>query len=104
MADSGSVTRLDRSTSAIDTVAMIRMPERTISRSGGAGNQQMMGAAPVHRSSDWYLFRQIQNFRAGIRGARPGDQGGALMRPMIAKLTGEQDIKDVVAYITTLAN
>jgi cytochrome c oxidase cbb3-type subunit 3 len=69
----------------------------------GAGNQQMMGAAPIHRLSDWYLFRQVQNFRAGIRGARPGDQGGALMRPMITKLTGEQDIKDVIAYITTLA-
>jgi cytochrome c oxidase cbb3-type subunit 3 len=69
-----------------------------------AGNQALMGAAPLHRSSDWYLFRQVENFRAGIRGARPGDQGGALMRPMISKLTGEQDIKDVVAYITTLAN
>jgi cytochrome c oxidase subunit 2 len=70
----------------------------------GAGNQQMMGAAPFYRSSDWYLFRQVENFRAGIRGARPGDQSGALMRPMIAQLTGEQDIKDVIAYITTLAN
>jgi cytochrome c oxidase subunit 2 len=71
---------------------------------GGAGDREMMGAAPIHRSSDWYLFRQVKNFRAGIRGGRPGDQGGALMRPMIALLTGEQDIKDVVAYITTLAN
>jgi cytochrome c oxidase subunit 2 len=70
----------------------------------GAGNREMMGAAPIHRSSDWYLFRQVENFRAGIRGARPGDPGGALMRPMVSKLTGEQDIKDVVAYITTLAN
>jgi cytochrome c553 len=70
----------------------------------GAGNQQMMGAAPFYRSSDWYLFRQVENFRAGIRGARPGDQGGALMRPMITQLSGEQEIKDVIAYITTLAN
>ncbi len=64
----------------------------------------MMGAAPFLNSSDWYLVRQVENFRAGIRGARPGDQGGALMRPMVSKLTGEQDIKDVVAYITSLAN
>jgi cytochrome c553 len=70
----------------------------------GAGNREMMGAAPIHRSSDWYLFRQVEKFRAGVRGARPGDPGGALMRPMVSKLTGEQDIKDVVAYITTLAN
>ena len=71
---------------------------------GGEGNREMVGAAPIHRSSDWYLFRQVENFRAGIRGARPEDPGGALMRPMVSKLTGEQDIKDVVAYITTLAN
>ncbi len=70
----------------------------------GAGNQTMMGAAPLYRSSDWYLFRQIENFRAGIRGARPGDQGGALMRPMVLQLADEQAIKDVVAYIMTLAN
>ncbi len=62
----------------------------------------MVGAAPLHRSSDWYLFRQIENFRAGIRGARPGDQGGALMRPMVLPLTDEQKIKDVIAYIMTL--
>ena len=71
---------------------------------GGAGNREMMGAAPIHHSSDWYLVRQVENFRAGIRGARPGDQGGALMRPMVLKLDGEQDIKDVVTYIKSLAN
>ncbi len=68
----------------------------------GAGNQTMMGAAPLYRSSDWYLFKQIENFRDGIRGARPGDQGGALMRPMVLPLTDEQKIKDVIAYIMTL--
>ena len=70
----------------------------------GAGNQTMMGAAPLYRSSDWYLFRQIENFRDGIRGARPGDQGGVLMRPMARLLTDEQKIKDVIAYIMTLGN
>ncbi|MCH7600626.1 MAG: cytochrome c [Myxococcales bacterium] len=70
----------------------------------GAGNQGMLGAAPLNRSSDWYLFRQVENFRAGVRGARPGDQGGALMRPMVLNLADEQAIKDVVAYIMTLAN
>lgn len=70
----------------------------------GEGNQAMMGAAPLYRSSDWYLFRQIENFRDGIRGARPGDQGGALMRPMMLPLTDEQTIKNVIAYIMTLGN
>jgi len=69
---------------------------------GGAGNEQMMGAAPFQHSSDWYLVRQVEKFRAGIRGARPGDQGGALMRPMMLQLTDEQTIKNVIAYIMTL--
>jgi cytochrome c553 len=66
------------------------------------GNKDMMGAAPLNRSSDWYLFRQVNNFKSGIRGSRPGDQGGALMRPMMLQLTDEQMIKDVIAYIMTL--
>ena len=70
----------------------------------GVGNQGMFGAAPLNHSSDWYLFRQVENFRAGVRGARAGDQGGALMRPMVLQLADEQAIKDVVAYIMTLAN
>jgi len=69
-----------------------------------AGNKEMMGAAPLNRSSDWYLFRQVNNFKSGIRGARPGDQGGALMRPMMLQLTDEQSIKNVIAYIMTLGN
>ena len=70
----------------------------------GTGNQGMMGAAPLSGSSDWYLYRQVENFRKGVRGSRPGDQGGALMRPMILQLADELAIKDVVAYIVTLSN
>ena len=69
-----------------------------------AGNKDMMGAAPLNRSSDWYMFRQVKNFKRGIRGSRPGDQGGALMRPMMLQLKDEQDIKNVIAYIITLGN
>jgi len=70
----------------------------------GAGNQAMMGAAPLSLSNDWYLVRQIEKFRAGVRGARPGDQGGAMMRPMMMQLTDAQMIENVVAYISTLGN
>jgi len=69
-----------------------------------AGNKDMMGAAPLNRSSDWYMFRQVKNFKSGIRGSRPGDQGGALMRPMMLQLKDEQDIKNVIAYIMTLGS
>ncbi len=48
------------------------------------------------------MTRQLKNFRAGIRGAHPDDTFGAQMRPMAMVLTGDQDIEDVVAYITSL--
>ena len=59
--------------------------------------------APANAGQDpWYMTRQLKNFRAGIRGAHPDDTFGAQMRPMAMVLAGEQDIADVVAYITSL--
>jgi len=52
--------------------------------------------------SDWYLVRQLQNFRAGIRGAHPGDAYGAQMRMMADILADEKAINDIVAYMNTL--
>ena len=68
----------------------------------GAGIQALNGA-PLRASTDWYLLRQIQNFRSGIRGTNPQDTSGALMRPMSMTLPDEQAMKDVIAYITTLS-
>lgn len=51
---------------------------------------------------DWYLARQLLNFRTGIRGAHPDDAAGALMRPMAATLADEVAIHDVAAYLTTM--
>jgi cytochrome c553 len=65
------------------------------------GNEQI-GAPPIVRASDWYLLSQISNFKAGIRGTRPEDAQGALMRPMAMTLVDEQAAKDVIAYIMTL--
>ncbi len=60
--------------------------------------------APANAGQDpWYMTRQLKNFRAGVRGAHPDDTFGAQMRPMAMVLAGEQDIADVVAYITSLA-
>jgi cytochrome c553 len=67
----------------------------------GAGIEPLNGA-PLRASSDWYLLRQMHNFRTGIRGTNPKDTSGALMRPMSMTLPDEQAILDVIAYITTL--
>ncbi len=69
----------------------------------GSGNQALFGA-PLANVSDWYLLKQLENFRSGVRGAKPGDQSGAMMRPMAMTLADEQAMKDVIAHIMTLSN
>lgn len=68
----------------------------------GEGNQALFGS-PVATTSDWYLFTQLDNFKAGRRGAAPGDQTGAMMRPMAMTLPDEQAMLDVIAHIMTLS-
>ncbi|NJN51749.1 MAG: cytochrome c [Gammaproteobacteria bacterium] len=51
---------------------------------------------------DWYLVRQLQNYKKGLRGAAPGDMYGAQMRPMAGMLADDKAINDVVAYIHSL--
>ncbi len=52
--------------------------------------------------SDWYLKRQLKNFKAGIRGAHEGDLYGWQMIEMARILKYDGAIDDVVAYINTL--
>lgn len=67
----------------------------------GAGDRER-NAPNLTRAPDWYLHRQLENFRAGVRGVDPRDATGATMRPMAMALAGDQAVRDVVAYITTL--
>jgi len=51
---------------------------------------------------DWYLVRQLENYKHGIRGAHPQDLYGKQMTLLTGMLRDDQDIRDVVAYINTL--
>lgn len=51
---------------------------------------------------DWYLVRQLENFKQGIRGSHPDDMYGHQMMQMASILSDEQAVNDVVAYINTL--
>jgi len=53
---------------------------------------------------DWYMKRQLMNFKDGIRGAHPGDIFGPQMASMSRMLRTEDDINDIIAYINTLPN
>jgi cytochrome c553 len=68
----------------------------------GSGMEVVQGP-PLKHANDWYMLTQLANFRAGVRGTKPGDTTGALMRPMSLTLADEQAMRDVIAYITTLA-
>jgi cytochrome c oxidase subunit 2 len=68
-----------------------------------AGNQAV-GAPPLRWQSDWYLLTSLQKFKAGIRGNNPKDAPALTMRGMAATLADDQAMKDVIAYIGSLAN
>ena len=53
--------------------------------------------------SDWYLVIQLEKFRTGLRGRHPDDIYGAQMVPFSMTLPDEEAMRDVVAYINTLA-
>ncbi len=67
----------------------------------GEGSKSL-NAPRLSNQHDWYIVRQVQNFKAGIRGSHPKDIYGAQMRPMAQLLTTDEQINDVAAYLATL--
>ena len=62
----------------------------------GKGNEGIQ-APRLAGMEPWYLRRQLENFRAGIRGTHPMDRDGMAMQPM-AKLSDES-ITDIVEWV-----
>ncbi len=67
----------------------------------GMGNEAI-NAPRYAGMTDWYLARQLQNFKSGVRGAHPEDYYGMQMGFMGRILEDDQAINDLVAYINTL--
>jgi len=51
---------------------------------------------------DWYIKRQLENFKLGIRGSHPDDLFGFQMMLMARILQDEQAVDDLVAYLNSL--
>lgn len=51
---------------------------------------------------DWYLLRQLENYRLDHRGSHPDDNYGGRMWAIARTMENEQALKDVVAYIKSL--
>ena len=67
----------------------------------GEGNKEL-GSPQIAGQPAWYLTRQLNNIKAGVRGAAPKDTFGAQMRPMAQTLTDDAAVANVVAYVLTL--
>ncbi len=68
----------------------------------GEGNATL--SVPVNAGQDeWYVVRQLRNFRSGIRGVDPKDIFGMQMRPVAMALADAQAVQDVAAYVTSLS-
>lgn len=67
-----------------------------------AMGMEATSAPRLQGQHDWYLIRQINYFKTGVRGAHKDDKFGAPMRGMVATLPNDQAVKDVVAYIVSL--
>jgi len=67
----------------------------------GMGNQAV-NAPRYNGMNDWYVARQLRNFRDGVRGAHPEDYYGMQMGFMGRILQDDEAINDLVAYINTL--
>lgn len=67
----------------------------------GEGNAALH-APKLAGQGDWYLRRQLANYKLGARGTHEGDVFGKTMAPMAATLADEAAIHNVVAYIRTL--
>ena len=63
---------------------------------------QALNAPRTAGMTDWYLARQLRNFKDGVRGAHPQDYYGNQMGFMGRTLADDQAINDLVAYINTL--
>ena len=67
----------------------------------GEGNKAL-NAPNLSGLQDWYLARQLKNFKKGIRGAHAEDTFGQQMRPMSMTLADDNTINNVLAYILSL--
>ena len=67
----------------------------------GGGNRAL-NSPDLTGLQDWYIVRQLKNFKAGIRGTKSGDLFGMQMRPMAMTLANDAAINNVTAYIATL--
>jgi cytochrome c oxidase subunit 2 len=66
-----------------------------------AGGIAATNAPRLHGMSDWYMARQLRNFRDGVRGAHAQDFYGGQMALVAGMLVDDAAIGDILAYINS---
>jgi cytochrome c oxidase subunit 2 len=67
-----------------------------------AEGSQAVGAPRLVGLQEWYLVKQMQKYRTGLRGSEAQDTLGQQMAAIAKGLPDEQTVNDVAAYIATL--
>jgi len=68
----------------------------------GEGNE-VMSAPLIGGMEEWYLSRQLRNFRLGIRGGTYEDVYGTQMRAMALALDDLNEVDELSRYLASLA-
>jgi cytochrome c oxidase subunit 2 len=68
----------------------------------GAKGNESLHSPNLIGMEDWYVKRQIENFKAGVRGSEPGDLYGSQMLQISNSIQDEQTILDLTAYFHSL--
>jgi len=66
----------------------------------GEGNPAM-NAPRLAGQEGWYIKRQLEHFRAGLRGTAPGDTNGMQMKPMAMAVSDPVAVDNLIAFIAT---
>jgi cytochrome c553 len=69
---------------------------------GAHGNGNPAIRAPkISGMEPWYIRRQLESFRDGIRGTHPDDAAGHEMQPVGVRLRDAAGIDEAIAYVTS---
>jgi len=61
-----------------------------------------LNAPKLTGQEDWYLRKQLKNYKDGVRGVHEDDVYGRQMAPMAATLVNDAAIENVIAHIQSL--
>jgi cytochrome c553 len=71
---------------------------------GAQGNGNYAIRAPkIAGMEPWYLRRQLEAFRSGVRGKHPDDAPGHEMQPVGMRLSTDADIERAMAYVASFS-